>query len=75
MTPLLKSGQVVIVSPVSLEDVKKGDIVLSKVRGNIYLHKVTGVKSGLVQISNNHGHINGWTNKVYGRVTDRLELP
>lgn len=66
MAPILKSGQVVTVAPIKLNQVRKGDIVLCKVRGNVYLHKVTGVKSGQVQISNNHGHVNGWTTLVYG---------
>lgn len=54
MTPKLKSGEAVIVEPVTENTViKKRDIVLCKVRGNIYLH--------------HHGHDNGWTTKIYGK--------
>lgn len=70
MTPLIKSGEVVEVAPAT--EVKKGDIVLAKVNGRVYLHKVSAIKqrknSTLFQISNNHGHINGWTTEVYGKV-------
>lgn len=73
MTPLIKSGQLCCVQPLEeSETLNKGDIVLCTVRGNQYLHKVLGVRSGgkEVQIGNNHGRVNGWTsrNKVYGKL-------
>jgi phage repressor protein C with HTH and peptisase S24 domain len=69
MTPRIKSGQLVIIEPATLADVKKGDIVLAKVRGNYYLHLVRQIGSdGQVLISNNHGHDNGWSRKVFGKV-------
>jgi hypothetical protein len=69
MLPKLKSGVTVNVSPCKLEDCKVGDIVLSKVRGAHYLHYVKAVGSdGKVQIGNAHGHINGWTRSVFGRL-------
>lgn len=75
MTPILKSGQPVFVehlTPASL--LKKGDIVFCKVRGHYYLHKITAVKNGRYQISNNHGHVNGWVGieNVFGKVTKTL---
>lgn len=70
MTPILKSGEVVFVLPVAYDTIlKKNDIVLTRVNGNIYLHKITGIKGqSLYQISNNHGHVNGWTTRknIYG---------
>lgn len=36
MSGKIESGQLVTIEPTSLEDVKKGDIVLCKVHGNIY---------------------------------------
>lgn len=47
-----------------------GDIVFCKVRGRyIDAHKITQVAAdGRYLISNNHGHDNGWTRVVYGRV-------
>lgn len=69
MTPLIKSGQSHVLAPIKLEDVKVGDIVYCKVRGNYYTHLVTAVDQHRgVQISNNHGRINGWTKAVYGKV-------
>lgn len=69
MTPILKSRQRVVLAPTSWEKVEIGDIVYARVAGRHYTHKVTGKneKRG-VQISNNHGHVNGWTKTVYGKV-------
>ena len=43
---------------------------LARVSGTVYLHLVSAVDAGTgrVQISNNRGRINGWTNqsRVYG---------
>lgn len=68
MTPLLESGEKHIITPIKLEDVKVGDIVYCKVKGNYYTHIVKAIndKRGLL-IGNNHGKINGWTKKVYGK--------
>jgi phage repressor protein C with HTH and peptisase S24 domain len=71
MTPLIKSGQKHLLAPIELENVKVGDIVYCKVRGNLYTHLVTAINGKLgVQISNNHGHVNGWTKQVYGIVKE-----
>lgn len=71
MTPILRSGQPVLMEPVKEGTaLEKGDIVLAKARGHFYCHKITGIKpDGSVQISNNHGHVNGWVgrNAVYGK--------
>lgn len=69
MTPIIKSGQRVTLSPLS-GWAKPGDVVLAKVNGRYFIHKVTSVGSdGRYLISNNHGHDNGWTKAVYGIVT------
>lgn len=71
MTGKISSGQLVTVAPIKdpETEVEKGDIVLCKVRGRVYLHLVTAVKAGQYQISNNHGFVNGWTSadNVYGK--------
>ena len=50
--------------------VEVGDIVLTKVAGNIYVHLVKAIEPAKrrVQIGNNRGGINGWTgfDRVYG---------
>jgi phage repressor protein C with HTH and peptisase S24 domain len=72
MAPKIKSGQMVTVSPIDRKIVE-GDIVLCTVKGKQWLHLVSALAFGdsRVQISNNKGHVNGWTtrDKVYGRVT------
>lgn len=47
-----------------------GDIVFCKVRGRyIDAHIITRTSAdGRYLISNNHGHDNGWTRTIYGRV-------
>lgn len=70
MTPLIKSGQEVQLEPIVVGTyLSIGTVVLAKVRGNLYLHKITAIQGSRVQISNNHGHVNGWTSagKIYGR--------
>ena len=67
MTPRIYSGQLVTVSP-DISNVEVDDVVLCKVNGNIMVHLVTAIQGGRYQISNNHGHVNGWTKKIYGKV-------
>jgi SOS-response transcriptional repressor LexA len=70
MTPRVKSGQLVTVEPASLEEVEAGDIVFAKVRGSFYLHLARQIgDDGRVLIANNHGHVNGWTRQVFGKLT------
>jgi hypothetical protein len=74
MTPILQSRQPVELTPCKWEDVEIGDIVYCKVRGNYYTHLVHGKTNNRgVLIGNNHGHLNGWTKNVYGKVTDILK--
>ena len=70
MTPKIRNGDEVTVERVDPTSVKKGDIVLARVRGALYLHLVSAVEKERVQISNNRGHVNGWTprNQVFGRL-------
>lgn len=78
MSPRIMSGSTVTLEPIELLAVKVRDEVFCKVRGNIYVHLVTALEGGdsnrRVQISNNHGHVNGWTRTVYGIVT-HVERP
>lgn len=48
---------------------KVGDIVFCRVKGRfIDAHKITAINGERYLISNNHGHDNGWTKTIYGRV-------
>lgn len=71
MSPLIKSKQKHKLTPVNWENCEIGDIVYCKVNGNFYTHLVKGknIDKGLL-IGNNKGKINGWTKKVYGKVTE-----
>ncbi len=68
-----KSGQLVTVEPVKddAQGVVVGDVVLCKVGGRTMLHKVTALRGGQYQISNNSGYVNGWTmaKNIFGKLT------
>jgi hypothetical protein len=77
MEPLIKSGQSVLLVPFGSHHLSKllpevGDVVLCKVKGSVYLHKIVATSTNktdtLYQIANNKGRVNGWTssNKIYG---------
>lgn len=70
MTPILKSREPVILEPVNgkWDEFEKGDIAYIKIHGNYYTHLVHGVdpEKGLL-IGNNHGHVQGWTKKVFAK--------
>lgn len=71
MTPKIRSKQLVTLQAVDVNTLEQGDIVLAKVKGRYYLHLISALDGERVQISNNHGHVNGWTTraKVYALVT------
>jgi hypothetical protein len=60
----------VTVAPVDPARLEVGDIVLARVAGTVYLHRVSALDQAKhrVQISNNRGRINGWTghDRVFG---------
>ncbi|WP_328444614.1 S26 family signal peptidase [Streptomyces sp. NBC_00386] len=70
MIPLIRSRQLVTVAPVDPSKLAVGDIVLARVAGTVYLHLVSSLEPARkrVQISNNRGHVNGWTghDRVFG---------
>lgn len=69
MTPILLSKEPVILKPITtLEGIKKGDIVFAKIKGRYYTHLVHGVSEDKgILLGNNHGHVQGWTKKVYAK--------
>ncbi|SRR3972149_2738720 len=71
MVPLIKSGQEHKIAPITIDEVKVGDIVYAKVHGNFYTHLVKAINAqkGCL-IGNNKGGINGWTKKVFGKVIE-----
>lgn len=70
MEPRIKDGATVTIVPAKKEELQIDDVVLCKVKGLQYLHKITAIDSKRgFQISNNKGKINGWTHSIYGKVT------
>ena len=73
MKPLVNSGDLVVVEPIVEEtEFAVDDIVLCKVKGKQYLHRVTALQGERIQISNNRGYVNGWIsrNAVYGKLAE-----
>lgn len=71
MLPIIKSNQPVTLEPVNtLTELKENDIVFCRVKGNYYTHKISAIKGEQYQISNNHGHVNGWISRksIFGKV-------
>lgn len=69
MTPLINSREPIILEPVQDWLVfEKGDIAYVKIHGRYYTHLVHGVdKDKGLLIGNNHGHIQGFTKKVFAK--------
>lgn len=69
MTPKIKSGQLITLSP-DVSILHKGDVVFAKVSGKYYVHLLSAIQGERYQISNNHGHVNGWVGKngIFGKV-------
>lgn len=62
MAGLVPDGAEVVVAPCRPDRLEVGDVVLVRVTGAVYLHKVTATDptKQRVQIGNNRGRINGW---------------
>jgi hypothetical protein len=71
MTGKVNDGDLVTLEPADASQLKKGDIVLVKVNGRVYLHLIKAVNNGRYQIGNKRGGINGWVgvNAIYGIAT------
>jgi hypothetical protein len=70
MEPIIRHRQKVRVAPLMRESAV-GDVVLARVRGHLYLHRVNAIRGNQYQIANQRGHVNGWCTRrqVYGLVT------
>ena len=76
MEPTIHSGDQCTVSPLQPGDeLQEDDIVLCRVHGAQYLHKIVKCSSSdnfsIYQIGNNKGNINGWTQRkqIFGKLT------
>ena len=74
MVPKIYSGDKVKIKSINIAKYRVGDAVYAKVKGSYYLHLLTAIDAGenKFQISNNHGHVNGWTDisKVFAVCTE-----
>lgn len=70
MLPILKSGSLLTFE--KREKYEVGDIVFCKVKGRyIDAHKIIKInENNGYLIANNHGHENGWTKTIFGRVVE-----
>ena len=70
MRPIVCSGQEVVIAPVCADRVEVDDVVLVRVAGHVYLHRVIAVDAlrRRARIGNNHGRVNGWApfDRIYG---------
>jgi SOS-response transcriptional repressor LexA len=71
----IESGQLCTVQPCEPNTLEVGDVVLCKVKGREFLHKITAMRGAQFQIGNNKGRLNGWisANAIFGKcieVTD-----
>src|SRR5678816_834992 len=75
MTGKIESGDLCEIAPIDGE-LQKGDIVLVKVRGRVYLHLIHDIsKADTFQIGNNHGYINGWVDRsqIFGKLVSVIK--
>ncbi|MEM1181479.1 MAG: hypothetical protein AAGM22_24255 [Acidobacteriota bacterium] len=68
----IESGQAVTLAPATGSDIKEGDVVFVRWKGNFLLHLVVEVSDRGVLIGNNLGKINGWArpDDVIGKVIE-----
>src|SRR5436190_3402990 len=67
----VNDGDLVTVEPRDPDKLAVGDVVLVRVRGNVYLHLIKARDKDRFLIGNKRGGINGWVgpNCIYGVVT------
>jgi SOS-response transcriptional repressor LexA len=68
MSGRVNDGDRVTLKPADPETLEIGDVVLVRVKGNVFLHLIKAKSQGRFLIGNNRGKINGWVgpNCVYG---------
>ena len=77
MRPLIAPKEAIHLRKVDLSLLRVGDAVFCRINGNLQVHLISAVDKDRFQISNNHGHVNGWINhyNIFGlcvKVEDRV---
>lgn len=69
MAPLIKDGDTVVLRWCPPEDLNVDDVVLVRIKGRDYLHRIVARRGRQFQIGNNRGGINGWVTagSIHGR--------
>jgi SOS-response transcriptional repressor LexA len=64
----VNDGDTVTLAPCEAGSLNVGDVVLVRVKGNIYLHLIKAINGERFLIGNNRGGINGWVGPqaIYG---------
>jgi len=74
MEPIVMDGATVTLKPITdPSTVRKGDVVLVRVKGSDYLHLVHATRHGRQWlIGNNKGHTNGWVgpHALFGKAVE-----
>ncbi len=67
----VNDGDKVTLTPMDPASLAVGDIVLVRVKGNVYLHLIKAINGDRFLIGNNLGKINGWVGHhcIYGIAT------
>jgi hypothetical protein len=73
MTPAVKAVQRVRLRPVQPHEPLRGLVVLARVDGRFWLHRVTAEEPARVHIAGDNGMVNGWTprTEVFGALVDK----
>ena len=68
----VNDGDTVTLDPADPSKLRVGDVVLVRVKGNIFLHLVKAIDRERFLIGNNRGGINGWVGRhcIYGVATN-----
>jgi hypothetical protein len=72
MTGRVNDGDLVTLASCDPEKLNVGDVVLVRVKGNVFLHLIKAKNQGRFLIGNNRGKINGWVgaNSIYGKAIE-----
>ena len=71
MKPRINPRDIVTIAPVKDHgELEEGDMVLCKVGSRQFIHLISAIQGERFQISNNHGHVNGWIgpNCIFGKI-------
>jgi hypothetical protein len=77
MRPIIAPKEKIHLKRVLPEQLRIGDAVLCRIKSGLTVHKITAIDGDRHQISNNHGHVNGWIGAkcIYGlavKIEDRV---